>query len=928
MTRNRLVPRFLVSLIAVLGPSLVSYGATPQARIRTAVIDTDRAPVRETISPRVKRSADLGEAASDRTLSAVTVHFSLTDAQQADLTQLLANLQNPTSPQYHQWLTPQQYGARFGLSSADMAKVQSWLSSKGLQVVSIAPSQNSITVSGSVGQVESAFNTSIHTLSENGVQHISNVTDPQLPSPIANLVIGITGLSDFKPRSRAVVKPHFTSSTTGSHFIAPGDFYTIYDLNPLLQQQNLNGTGISIAAIGQTDISLTDVAAFRSAAGLSANVPTIVKATGYVAGTVSADIDEAQLDVEWSGAVAPNASIQFVTVGASSTASVVDALIYAITNNVAPIISLSYGNCESAWGQSNLNTINQYLQQANAEGITIFSASGDSGATDCDTAPPADFGLAVDFPGSSPFVTSAGGTMFNEGSATGTTSYWNSNSSSSTNNAGSALSYIPEVVWNESNSTGLSAGGGGASAYFAKPAWQVGAGVPQDNVRDVPDISLNAAASHDGYLFCSQGSCTNGFRNSAGNLNVVGGTSAVAPSLAGIFALLEQQLGGGTAGRLGNINPMVYGLANGQFAGSVFHDITSGNNNSSCQLGTTDCPSGGSIGYSAGTGYDLATGWGSLDVANLAAKWSSATPATGGSSTTGTALSNTTVTTTNNGSTCAVSGALSLTITVTNASISTSLGTPTGNVQIVLDGKPISGAVVALSNGGASYSFTNSQISGSHKVGAVYLGDSTYAGSQGTLAADFTYSSQVDFSLSPCTNSTTVASGATAPGITFTVTSLNSFSGPVTFSVVATSSITATYSFSASSVNLAAGASGTSILTITASQTTTTSSLRKHAQPNSGSHWYVAGSGITLAGLLFFVMPRRRRFTPLLVLLLSVGVFSISGCGGGGGSSGNNNTPSPGGTTKNATAGTYILDVTATASNGLVHTSTVTLKVQ
>ena len=928
LIRRGLVPRFLVSLFAVLGPSF-AYAAAPQARIRTAVTDADRAPVRETIPSRVKQAVDMGEASTGRTLSAVTLHFSLTDAQQADLTQLLADLQNPASPHYHQWLTPQQYGARFGLANADMAKIQSWLSSKGFQVVAVAPSQNSITVSGTIGQIESAFNTSIHSLQENGVEHISNITDPQLPAPIASVVVGITGLNDFKPRSHAIVKPHFTSATTGSHFIAPGDFYTIYDLNPLLQQQSITGTRSTIAVIGQTDISLSDVAAFRSASGLAAKAPTVVQATGYTSGTVSADVDEAQLDVEWSGAVAPNATIKFVTVGASSTTSVVDALIYAIAHSDvvgASIISLSYGNCESRWGQSSLNTLNQYFQQANAQGITIFSASGDAGATDCDTAPPADFGLAVDFPGSSPFVTSAGGTMFNEGSATGTTSYWNSNSSS-TNNAGSALSYIPEVVWNESNSTGLSAGGGGASSYFAKPAWQVGPGVPADSVRDVPDISLNAAASHDGYLFCSQGSCTNGFRNSAGNLNVVGGTSAVAPALAGVLALLEdslaQQRGSSTATGLGNINPTIYGLANGPFASSVFHDITSGSNSSSCQLGTTDCPNGGSIGYNAGTGYDLASGWGSLDVANLAARWSSATP-TGTTSTTGSVLSNTSVTTTNS-STCGVSGALSLTITVSNASGSVS-GTPTGNVQIVLDGKPVSGAVVALSNGTASYSFTNSQISGSHKVGAVYLGDTTFAGSQGTLAADFTYSNQSDFSLSPCTNSTTVASGAIAPGITFTVASLNGFTGPVAFTVVATSSIAATYSFSASSVNLAAGASGTSTLTITASQTTTTSRLRQDSRPGSGSRWYVAGSGITLAGLLFFVMPKRRRFTPLLALLLSVGALSMSGCGGGGSSSSNGN-PTPGGTTKNATAGTYTLDVTATA-NGRVHTSTITLKVQ
>ncbi|HMF53267.1 MAG TPA: S53 family peptidase, partial [Edaphobacter sp.] len=573
--RNTLVPRLLASTLAFLGPLVLSAQTAPQSRIRAAISDTDRGSVNETVPGRAKLSADLGEAPSDRTLSSVSLHFSLTDAQQADLTQLLADQQNPSSAHYHQWLTPQQYGTRFGLSSADLTKVQAWLTGKGLKVVVVAPSQNFITVSGSVGQIETAFNTRIHSLSENGERHISNVTDPELPSAISKIVTGITGLNDFTPHSRAIVRPRFTSSTTGSHYLAPGDFYTIYNINPLAQQ-SITGSGITIAILGQTDISLPDVAAFRSASGLAANPPQVVQATGYSAGTRSdGDTSEAQLDVEWSGAIAPSATIDFVTVGANPNASVFDALTYAVANNIAPIISISYGGCESASGQSALNSLNQVLQQANAQGITFVGPTGDSGATDCDTAGIATGGLAVDFPASSPFATAVGGTMFNEGNATGQTPYWNSNSSASTGNAGSALMYIPEVPWNESTSTGLDAGGaggGGVSSYFAKPTWQVANGVPADSARDIPDLSFAAASNHDGYLFCSQGSCTSGFRDTAGNLNVVGGTSASTPNFAGILALLEQKLG---TGPLGNIGPKLYGLAS---IPNVYQDITSGNN--------------------------------------------------------------------------------------------------------------------------------------------------------------------------------------------------------------------------------------------------------------------------------------------------------------------------------------------------------------
>jgi len=924
-----------------------------QSRITTTVTDASRSRIEHTIPVRAKLATDLGEAPASRRLDSVTLHFNMTAAQQADLNQLLSDQQNPNSPSYHQWLTPAQFGARFGLSSSDLTKVTTWITSKGLTVVSVAPSANDVTVGGTVPQIEQAFGVSIHAMSENGQAHVANVTDPQLPTAIANIVTGITGLHDFKPKSRARVSvvpgPKYTSSITGSHFIAPGDFYTIYDVNSLLSN-SINGSGISIAIVGQTDISLADVSAFRSASGLSTNnLPTIVKATGYVAGTISGDIDESQLDVEWSGAVAPNASIQFVTVGAAQNASVIDALNYAINNNVAPIVSISYGNCESGWGQSELNSINQKLQQANAQGITVIGPSGDSGATDCDILPPADMGLTVDFPGSSPFATAAGGTMFNEGNATGATQYWNSNSSPSTANAGSAISYIPEIVWNESNSTSLGAGGGGASAYFSKPAWQwsgTGAngvnGSPNDSSRDVPDVSFDAASTHDGYLFCSQGLCTNGFRDSSSNLHPIGGTSVAAPTLAGVFALLEQQLGGGNAGRIGNANPMIYGLANSTYYGAAFHDIVSGNNNSTCQQGTPNCPSAGmSIGYTAGPGYDLATGWGTLDVYNFVHYWSQVQPAGSGGNggTTGTAISNTTVTT--SGQLCSnSSGSIALTINVANASGS-SLAAPTGTVQILVDNAPLTGgSTVTLSNGSATYTLNSSALaSGGHTIGAVYVGDGNYAASKGTLSVDIVSSSQKDFALTPCTGSASANSGTVAPGVTVTITPANGFTGAVNLTAYYTAfqpsnpngNANATpavqYAFNPATVTITSGAATTSfVLTAytSTSQTGTTLTARNTPPAFRDVPWYIAGSGASLACILLFTVPRRRRWGALLALLLSVAAISASGCGSsrssttGGGSS----TP----TQTNAQPGTYTVNVTAT-SGSLVHTSVITFTV-
>jgi subtilase family serine protease len=290
-----------------------------------------------------------------------------------------------------------------------------------------------------------------------------------------------------------------------------------------------------------------------------------------------------------------------------------DSIAYAIDNNAAPILSTSYGLCEAEETTSDVAAQNSLFQEANANGMTIVSASGDAGAADCDSAYPATLGLSVDFPSASPYVTGVGGTTL---TVTGVGTYWGAPTNSTTDNLNSALQYIPESVWNDTNAlNGLSAGGGGASVLAAKPDWQTGTGVPNDGHRDVPDIALAASPSTNEMLFCSPGFCTNGFRDPNSNLDLTGGTSAGAPPFAGVLALLVQQ----TGSRLGNINPNLYTIA--QISQTAFHDITSGNNIVPCRVGTLNC-SAGAMGYSAGIGYDQASGWGSIDAYNLVEQWS------------------------------------------------------------------------------------------------------------------------------------------------------------------------------------------------------------------------------------------------------------------------------------------------------------------
>ncbi len=584
---------------------------------------------------------DLGPVPDSLRLENIHLIFKPTTDQQSNLEALLEQQQNRSSPLYHRWLTPEQFAGQFGLSANDVAQVIAWLQSQGFSVTQIARSRRWVSFTGTAAQVRSTFLTEIHNYSVGGKTYYANASEPAVPAALADVVLGFTALDNYgaKPRSvfhevAASPQPEFTSYLSGKNFLAPGDFAVIYDVNALYSM-GIDGTGQNIAVMGQTDLytdgtgPASDVTTFRSVSGLPANPPVANLVPGVSdPGVVSTDVQEASLDVEWSGAVAVKATINFVNGGASGVYS--QAFPYAVDNpSLGSVITLSYGNCEANWTSSDRNTFDSLATQANAQGQTIVAAVGDSGAADCDYSTPtttvtsATHGLAVDFPGSSPYVTGMGGTEFNEGNG----NYWlPAPNSGGVDVSPSALSYIPEVVWNDTlssqnTSNTLLAGGGGASTYVAKPSWQVGV-TPNDNARDVPDVSLNASSLHDAYLVCVQGSCINGYRNATLNLTVAGGTSAASPTFGAIVALLDEELGKPQ----GNINPILYAMAVGTSLEAAtepaaFHDITTGNNMVPCTAGSTGCPASGEIGYTAGPGYDQASGLGSVDAYNLITLW-------------------------------------------------------------------------------------------------------------------------------------------------------------------------------------------------------------------------------------------------------------------------------------------------------------------
>lgn len=600
------------SLLALLGAfalALTAFGqipsstknplsARPSIRITNSVEDHERIVLLGNRHPLANPAYDLGFVSAEQPMRNMVLVLHPDSSQQKALEALLTQQRDPKSSLYHHWLTPEEYGKRFGVSDQDLEQVVNWLQRHGFSVEEVPSGRTSITFSGTASQVESAFHTQIHRFSIHGESHSANATDPEIPAALAGVVDGVASLHDFQSKpmhSMQMAHPEFTSGS-GAHYLAPADFAAIYDVNALYNQ-GYDGSGQTIAIVGRSNIYLSDVRSFRSTFGLPVKDPLVIVPTTNPGTANSGDVGEAMLDVEWAGAVAKNATIAFVAAASTyTTDGTTLSAQYIVNNNLAPVMSMSYGLCERSLGAAQNSLFNSLWQQAAAQGISVFVSSGDSGAAGCDSssATRASYGLGVNGLCSSPYSTCVGGTQFDD--TVNPSLCWAPFNTSGTQS--SALGYIPEKVWNESGSSGLWSSGGGVSTIYTKPSWQNVPGVPNDGMRDVPDVSLTAAG-HDGYLVKLNG-----------NLVVFGGTSAASPSFAGLMSLVVQN----TGAPQGNANPRLYALASRQMlagGAAVFHDIASGNNS---------VP--GVTGYSAGTGYDAATGLGSVDAAQLVLHWS------------------------------------------------------------------------------------------------------------------------------------------------------------------------------------------------------------------------------------------------------------------------------------------------------------------
>jgi len=591
---------------------VLSAQIVPRDRITEPIDESVRLTLPGNVHPLVAQATTSAPADFATPMEHMVLHLQASAEQEAQLETLLAQQSDPKSPKYRHFLTPQEFAAQYGASASDIAKVTGWLQSHGFSVEEVPAGNRAIIFSGNASQVSDAFTTEMRQYNVNGVQHLANASDPQIPAVLTGIVGGVLKLHDFRYQPHSVKGAAVaTVQGIGSmfnlaaslHILAPADYYTIYDINPLLSA-GITGAGQSIAVLARSDIYLTDVQGFRSMFGLKANDPQFI-VTNSDPGQVNGDNLETTLDTEWAGAVAPNASIKVIISSSSGSSDGIDlSATYAVNKNVAPIISLSYGGCEASMGSTELAFYNSLWKQAAAQGQTVLVAAGDSGAAGCDSSSAAKAvnGKAVNGLCSSPYATCVGGSEFVEGSNPG--QYWLAANNSTT--LASVLSYVPETTWNESGGS-LAAGGGGASSVYTKPAWQAGAGVPADGKRDVPDVSLTAAL-HDGYTVVQGGEM--------GYIFPVGGTSASTPSFAGLIALVNQKYNASQ----GCINPVLYPLAAKQAAGgaAIFHDITTGNNS---------VP--GLTGFTAGAGYDQATGLGSVDASLLVNHWNDAAAPTG-----------------------------------------------------------------------------------------------------------------------------------------------------------------------------------------------------------------------------------------------------------------------------------------------------------
>jgi subtilase family serine protease len=936
--------RPILGLLLPLVSSTI-FAQEPQPRLLKPIADNARVVLPASRSPRVLSAQDLGPVSTETLVHGITLVFRRSAAQEADLQTLLTALQNPSSPQYHRWLTTEDFANRFGVADKDIAATESWLVSHGFQMEGVARSRDRITFSGTAAQVQSAFGTDLHQYRVEGETHFAPMSDLTLPAELASVTAAVLHLSDFRPKpswkALPSVNPNLTAGTTNQHYLLPGDVATMYNTNPSglgwdFFKYGGVGFGQSIAIVGQSYINTQTIDSNIFKIAISRIIPVLVPGSGVQA-ISPGDMSESEIDLEYSSGVAQSAQIVFVYVGINRNYSVFDAMAYAITENLAPVVSISYGECEPLMSASELDAHNALFQQAAAQGQTLVASSGDSGSTAC---APYSSSIAtvaqkqqvsVNFPASSPYVTAVGGTQMAPGTFTaGSSPYWaDSNGSEVTS---SLLSYVPEVTWNE-GTAGYSplAGGGGTSSHYPMPAWQSSyPGMPTGTYRMLPDISLLSAVESPGFVFCTSdpymlysegqtGSCTNGLLGSNGKYTIAGGTSFAAPIFAAFIASLNaaEQVSG-----QGNINPQLYALAaNPGSHPSPFHDITSGT--IACITGATNCVSASQSSYPATSGYDQATGLGSVDFKALVDAW----PVSNNKG-----LQTTWINAVNNQA--MASPGETVPVTISLGVLQTIYGYPTmlsgGNLSISVDDTIVNPSLAftqanpLLAQATAQFDFVVPATTGSHVLTARYSGDATHSAAT-SITSIAVGNVQPSGTMTMSVGNLTVANGGTGTAdVTVTPTG---YTGRLfwSLSVTATSASNLSGCYGISPLAVDSTSPATTKLTIgvgkacTSAQASSRAAFRTIGQGISTNEhrsiqWRKTSASAVCAGLLLCggLARRRRKWLSLLmlvILLIPVAEMNLMGCGGGSKSDQTTPTPPP-----PSTKTTYTLTLTGTDS--------------